>query len=96
MMFGVVPAATRTSRSEEHTSEPQSLTNLVCRLLLEKKKTMRCSSDFVSWDGPHSANSSWPGCVGGLRRSRKFAHSTKETDPGTMSCNSLILSSFGA
>src|SRR5262249_61229268 len=36
-------------RSEEHTSELQSLTNLVCRLLLEKKKkdatskTMRCA-----------------------------------------------------
>src|SRR5258706_12189579 len=30
-MFGV-------RRSEEHTSELQSLTNLVCRLLLEKKK----------------------------------------------------------
>src|SRR5262249_62192905 len=28
----------QTSRSEEHTSELQSLTNLVCRLLLEKKK----------------------------------------------------------
>src|SRR5437016_6349575 len=27
-----------TLRSEEHTSELQSLTNLVCRLLLEKKK----------------------------------------------------------
>src|SRR5438093_2505198 len=27
-----------TARSEEHTSELQSLTNLVCRLLLEKKK----------------------------------------------------------
>src|SRR5258706_9954877 len=26
-------------RSEEHTSELQSLTNLVCRLLLEKKKS---------------------------------------------------------
>src|SRR5258706_6953676 len=30
----LAPAA----RSEEHTSELQSLTNLVCRLLLEKKK----------------------------------------------------------
>src|SRR5258706_8641590 len=30
-------------RSEEHTSELQSLTNLVCRLLLEKKKTRRKS-----------------------------------------------------
>src|SRR5262249_62342783 len=28
-----------TGRSEEHTSELQSLTNLVCRLLLEKKTT---------------------------------------------------------
>src|SRR5437016_11658383 len=31
------PEASR-ARSEEHTSELQSLTNLVCRLLLEKKK----------------------------------------------------------
>src|SRR5437016_12652938 len=30
--------AARVVRSEEHTSELQSLTNLVCRLLLEKKK----------------------------------------------------------
>src|SRR5438046_9312046 len=30
--------ATTSRRSEEHTSELQSLTNLVCRLLLEKKK----------------------------------------------------------
>src|SRR5438046_5554823 len=30
-------------RSEEHTSELQSLTNLVCRLLLEKKKTYEYS-----------------------------------------------------
>src|SRR5256886_3927170 len=29
----------RTPRSEEHTSELQSQSNLVCRLLLEKKKT---------------------------------------------------------
>src|SRR5438046_6063105 len=30
--------STSRGRSEEHTSELQSLTNLVCRLLLEKKK----------------------------------------------------------
>src|SRR5438046_6940251 len=29
------------TRSEEHTSELQSLTNLVCRLLLEKKKKIK-------------------------------------------------------
>src|ERR1039458_10848171 len=32
-------AADRDPRSEEHTSELQSLRHLVCRLLLEKKKT---------------------------------------------------------
>src|SRR5688572_31616351 len=31
----------RVSRSEEHTSELQSQSNLVCRLLLEKKKTVK-------------------------------------------------------
>src|SRR2546430_7730326 len=30
-------------RSEEHTSELQSQSNLVCRLLLEKKKTQRAT-----------------------------------------------------
>src|SRR5256885_3040151 len=35
---GAVAAPTQYSRSEEHTSELQSPCNLVCRLLLEKKK----------------------------------------------------------
>src|SRR5438046_6778772 len=35
---GSTPSARSDTRSEEHTSELQSLTNLVCRLLLEKKK----------------------------------------------------------
>src|SRR5438046_7806426 len=34
----VSPEFAQQARSEEHTSELQSLTNLVCRLLLEKKK----------------------------------------------------------
>src|SRR2546425_4679007 len=34
-------AARRRARSEEHTSELQSLAYLVCRLLLEKKKKIR-------------------------------------------------------
>src|SRR5688500_19964346 len=43
--FQVCPAttqvlATAVARSEEHTSELQSPCNLVCRLLLEKKKTI--------------------------------------------------------
>src|SRR5258707_10271666 len=33
------PSACRSTRSEEHTSELQSRQYLVCRLLLEKKKT---------------------------------------------------------
>src|SRR2546426_3262439 len=35
---GVAVMLVRTTRSEEHTSELQSPCNLVCRLLLEKKK----------------------------------------------------------
>src|ERR1019366_10506385 len=34
------------NRSEEHTSELQSLTNLVCRLLLEKKKKLHTTLGF--------------------------------------------------
>src|SRR5438094_4177080 len=38
-----IPAETRERvRSEEHTSELQSPYDLVCRLLLEKKKITRC------------------------------------------------------
>src|SRR5438105_12022598 len=33
------------SRSEEHTSELQSRVDLVCRLLLEKKKRISCDTD---------------------------------------------------
>src|SRR2546430_12899324 len=33
------PGEAQAARSEEHTSELQSQSNLVCRLLLEKKKT---------------------------------------------------------
>src|SRR2546430_13153491 len=36
--------ADRARRSEEHTSELQSQSNLVCRLLLEKKKIIRHST----------------------------------------------------
>src|SRR5688572_31477528 len=45
----VSPAATR---SEEHTSELQSQSNLACRLLLEKKKKTRSSIDGSRESGP--------------------------------------------
>src|SRR5437016_12057548 len=35
------------NRSEEHTSELQSLTNLVCRLLLEKKKNKKKRKEYL-------------------------------------------------
>src|SRR5438874_7341224 len=38
----LVPLA---ARSEEHTSELQSRRDLVCRLLLEKKKKKRCTNE---------------------------------------------------
>src|SRR3989475_4238915 len=38
-----VRATREASRSEEHTSELQSQSNLVCRLLLEKKKNNDCA-----------------------------------------------------
>src|SRR5256886_6764433 len=38
VMDGAVGSRRRSARSEEHTSELQSQSNLVCRLLLEKKK----------------------------------------------------------
>src|SRR2546425_7044775 len=37
-----------TDRSEEHTSELQSLAYLVCRLLLEKKKKTLVSADLIT------------------------------------------------
>src|SRR5438046_8417477 len=52
-------------RSEEHTSELQSLTNLVCRLLLEKKKieqqqtgSLRSDAEktrVIEGEGPYAA-----------------------------------------
>src|ERR1019366_10639864 len=41
-----------TGRSEEHTSELQSLTNLVCRLLLEKKKKQHDNQNTHEMDTP--------------------------------------------
>src|SRR2546430_13667428 len=44
------PAARReVGRSEEHTSELQSQSNLVCRLLLEKKKQQLCTISFSQY-----------------------------------------------
>src|SRR5438270_7599229 len=39
------PHVQREPRSEEHTSELQSQSNLVCRLLLEKKKQLNAATE---------------------------------------------------
>src|SRR2546427_7480988 len=49
-----LPGALRaTTRSEEHTSELQSQSNLVCRLLLEKKKELKAGGRGVLQNKPH-------------------------------------------
>src|SRR6202020_3477487 len=48
----------RPTRSEEHTSELQSLRHLVCRLLLEKKKTRKSQDSAALWCG-----GSWAGAT---------------------------------
>src|SRR2546430_9190630 len=45
-------------RSEEHTSELQSQSNLVCRLLLEKKKNTRPYTTITSPLHTHSSHAS--------------------------------------
>src|SRR5258706_1547041 len=51
MVLGLVHAFRE--RSEEHTSELQSLTNLVCRLLLEKKKKITYYLSPQAWQPTH-------------------------------------------
>src|SRR2546426_6614752 len=46
-----VARTARATRSEEHTSELQSPCNLVCRLLLEKKKNMKTHSTCLDERG---------------------------------------------
>src|SRR5256885_4399961 len=49
----VLRVATYVERSEEHTSELQSPCNLVCRLLLEKKKHRHRQPDLGLPTSPH-------------------------------------------
>src|SRR2546430_5717557 len=56
----------RRPRSEEHTSELQSQSNLVCRLLLEKKKNRTRALDFVCADD--NLHSRCPGLLSRVSR----------------------------
>src|SRR5688572_31581684 len=53
LVSSIVLSAPATARSEEHTSELQSQSNLVCRLLLEKKKNLSC----FAWSTPQRQHS---------------------------------------
>src|SRR5256885_11149720 len=67
----------RRSRSEEHTSELQSPCNLVCRLLLEKKKTLHAqiiAGKRASYRGPASCpQKEEPLVPGRIRNDSAFA-----------------------
>src|SRR5256885_7771405 len=58
MLLGAPLQRNACDRSEEHTSELQSPCNLVCRLLLEKKKNLRLRimSQYLNTIGRPSAN----------------------------------------
>src|SRR6478736_927209 len=70
-----------TSRSEEHTSELQSQSNLVCRLLLEKKKqTARRGADSQR---PRSSTTSRPASCLSAFRATPAAMPASRSTPGT-------------
>src|SRR5438132_6800633 len=56
------PDRTRNSRSEEHTSELQSHSDLVCRLLLEKKKNTTTFRNKIRATESSHKNSKHHGC----------------------------------
>src|SRR5256885_9342038 len=56
MTMATSMSMTSTARSEEHTSELQSPCNLVCRLLLEKKKLNQVDADFAVISLIHAQN----------------------------------------
>src|SRR2546425_4505648 len=56
--ISVIPASRTVSRSEEHTSELQSLAYLVCRLLLEKKKKRSNSENSDACEVTHDTPTS--------------------------------------
>src|SRR2546430_3307280 len=73
------PSAPR-SRSEEHTSELQSQSNLVCRLLLEKKNRTPCRRCFTEGNRQFASQ-----CVTGMVLPYAVALSKQPTrrPPGT-------------
>src|ERR1019366_4863825 len=77
----------RLPRSEEHTSELQSLTNLVCRLLLEKKKN---TTELTLPSGPSCCDrNSWHDARPGVLRLLHLAP-TSRCDSRLCACHSVF------
>src|SRR2546430_11477849 len=69
IVFVTVTSSSGAARSEEHTSELQSQSNLVCRLLLEKKKNISISAVTHLGASPTRWNVSTQASCGTLPRS---------------------------
>src|SRR6266566_765179 len=99
-MSGIAPpdvSAASLARSKEHTSELQSPCNLVCRLLLEKKK--KYSSDrSIYRPGASFFQEDWPAacgqCSGQMRWSLRplffFFNDTATTEIYTLSLHDAL------
>src|SRR6476661_3864194 len=85
------PAPPSAARSEEHTSELQSHLNLVCRLLLEKKKKIT-RSDLMPLSQVDSITD-WRGSSNGLALVRDcffFFNDTATTEIYTLSLHDAL------
>src|SRR5256886_3745978 len=84
-------ADARVPRSEEHTSELQSQSNLVCRLLLEKKNTRTRTPVPLRLIPPHylvllEAN---PKRANTLRRPPDFAFASSQTTQSVLTTHTV-------
>src|SRR2546427_5115351 len=66
------------ARSEEHTSELQSQSNLVCRLLLEKKKNKQIRKSIVKALKPTTPNRSQSIIAHSLHTDEQIQHPHKD------------------
>src|ERR1035441_6299399 len=77
----------RAHRSEEHTSELQSLRHLVCRLLLEKKKKNTVVSGRIGWRlRPRYSPRLFICCCSGRWGSRPATHSNMPNNISVSVC----------
>src|SRR2546421_9634920 len=77
----------RHTRSEEHTSELQSRSDIVCRLLLEKKKKLSCVPPPISCKADinyfPTTGSQSPSCLTSSSSCRRRHHVSQDARLGT-------------